>query len=266
MALVSSSLIEKHISSDPLLSRAWRLLISDPEVNSLLEMSNINTVKRLLYNDHGPLHAKIVSGSALEILDILLEAGVQPSSLVDNVVDNLSQAKLIVLLAAYLHDIGNSIHRINHELIGALTAKQILDRLLPDILASNDQELITRIEAEVMHAIYATSPNIEALTIEASIVKVADSTDMAEGRARIPYKSGKTDIHAVSALSIKKVEIEPGSVRPLRIKVIMKNPAGLFQIEKVLLPKVKTSLIEDYVEIVPIVLKSNEIQLEAIYP
>jgi len=104
-----------------------------------------------------------------------------------------------------------------------------------------------------MHAIYATSMNVEALTLEASIVKVADATDMAEGRARLPYHKGKADIHALSALSIRKVEIVEGSERPVRIIVYMTDLAGVFQIEKVLLPKIMTSLIREYIEIVPIV-------------
>ena len=263
MALINSSLLERHVSKIPLLRESWKLLRSDPEVNALLEMSNTNTVKRLLYNDHGPVHALIVTGAALEIFEILLDAGIQPSSMVDEVVPSDDYARLIILWAAYLHDIGNAIHRSNHELAGAILAKSIMDRLLPALI--DDRILLSRVESEIMHAIYATSMNVNALTIEASIVKVADATDMAEGRARLPYTRGKTDIHAISALSIKRVEIEPGSIRPLRIKVEMINPAGLFQIERVLMPKLDTSLIREYVEIIPIVL-DEEIHLDPIYP
>ena len=37
---------------------------------------------------------------------------------------------------------------------------------------------------------------------------IADALDMEAGRARIPFQAGKIDIHAVSALSIEKVEVE----------------------------------------------------------
>ncbi len=265
MTLVTPTLVERHIQESSLQARAWEALQGDPEVQVLLEMSNVTTVKRLLYNDHGPLHARIVTGSALEIYDILLKSGIQPSSIMDGIVESEDQAKLIVMLAAYLHDIGNAVHRSNHELIGSILAKSILDRILPPILGG-DKSLLARLESEVMHAIYSTSMDVDALTIEASIVKVADATDMAEGRARLPYKHGKTDIHAVSALSIKSVEIEPGSIRPLRIRVNMRNPAGLFQVEKVLMPKLMTSLIREYVEIVPIVMDNSDIHLDPIYP
>jgi hypothetical protein len=79
---------------------------------------------------------------------------------------------------------------------------------------------------------------------------VADGTDMAEGRARIPYKTGKVDIHSLSALSITKVEIERGDQKPVQILVSMTNPAGVFQIEQVLERKIKTSGIQDLVEVI----------------
>ena len=266
MSLVSPTLVEKHVATSPLLKRAWELLTSDDEVSELLRMSNVMAVERLLYNDHGPVHAAIVTGSALEIMDILLEYGIQPSSLAQGTVDNVDEAKLIVMMAAYLHDIGNAVHRTNHELIGAMLAKDILDRLLPQILDYASPRLIYRVRSEVMHAIYATAYDVQALTIEASIVKVADATDMAEGRARIPYSRGKTDMHAISALSIKEVSIERGSIRPLRIVVKMTDYAGLFQIEKVMMPKIRSSLIEDYIEIVPVILSRDKPQLQPIFP
>lgn len=259
VAVVSPRLVEKHVSSSPLLSRAWRVLTSDREVNDLLRMSNVNAVERLLYNDHGPVHARIVAGSALEIFDILVEHGVEPSTVKSRTVGSLEEAKLVVLLAAYLHDIGNAVHRVNHEFMGAILAYSILGRLLPEILG-DDHKYINTIKAEVMHAIYSTDMNVQALTIEAGIVKVADATDMAEGRARYPYKRGKLDIHALSALAIRRVEIRRGGDgrRPVVIRVVMHDHAGYFQIEKVLMPKLRTSTIIDYVDVVPVILRDGE--------
>lgn len=57
---------------------------------------------------------------------------------------------------------------------------------------------------------------------------------MARGRVRIPYKTGKVDIHSVSALSITKVEIEKGIKKPVQILVSMNNLRCVFQIEEVL--------------------------------
>ena len=104
------------------------------------------------------------------------------------------------------------------------------------------------IRQEILHAIYATDYDTECLTAEAGVVKIADGLDMSEGRARIPYRLGKMDIHAISALSIKKVEVSRGE-RPIRIDVYMDDMAGLFQVEQVLMPKIATSGIDEHIEI-----------------
>ena len=248
MVLVSPTLIHKHLGSSALLSSAYKLLESDKEVQELIKMANINAVGRLRYNDHGVVHSRIVCGSALELFEILLKAGLRPTTVSFGTAKDLDEARLVVLLAAYLHDIGNSIHRVNHEMLGALLAKDVLNRLLPELLpdAGSRNYLLRQ---EVMHAIYATEMNTQALTMEAGVVTIADGTDMAEGRARIPYKLGKLDMHAVSALSIKKVEIREGGKEPARIDVYMSDKAGLFQIEAVLRPKILTSGLGSYIGI-----------------
>jgi metal-dependent HD superfamily phosphatase/phosphodiesterase len=250
---VSPKLVEAHIKRSKLLEALWRRLTTDEEVDALLRMANINAVARLLYNDHGPMHARIVAGSALEIADILFKAGILPTSVEQGTAADIEESRLIILAAAYLHDIGNALHRENHEFAGSLMAMRILDRILPEVLPKEPVKRIKMLEMEIAHAIYATHPAVQALTMEASIVKVADATDMAEGRARYPYKRGKSDIHALSALSIKKVELSEGEERPLRISIYMNDRAGYFQIERVLLPKVETSLLKNYLEIEPVV-------------
>ncbi len=247
--VVNPELVVKHISKSKLLIKAYEVLESDDEIQELIKMANVMAVSRLKYNDHGIVHSRIVSGSALEIFDRLIKAGIEPTTLRDNTVRSIDEAKLVVLLASYLHDIGNAIHRVDHEFTGALLSKDILDRILPNILGNVEKRRLVAIRQEVMHAIYATEMNTQALTVEAGVVKVADGTDMAEGRARIPYKLGKLDMHAVSALSIKKVIISSGEDVPTRIDVIMNDFAGLFQIEAVLRPKIVTSGLGKYIEV-----------------
>ena len=219
----------------------------DEEIQELLKMSNLMAVTRLRYNDHGIVHARIVAGASLELLGLLADSGVTPTTLRDGSTRSFEEAELVVLLAAYLHDIGNSIHRLKHEYIGALLAKDILDRILPKILEVKGRRLYT-FRQEVLHAIYATEYNTRCLTVEAAVVKIGDGLDMSEGRARVPYRLGKVDMHSVSALSIRRVEVERG-VKPIRIKVYMDDLAGLFQLEEVLNPKIKTSGIEDKIEV-----------------
>ncbi|RLI12808.1 phosphohydrolase, partial [Candidatus Bathyarchaeota archaeon] len=68
--------------------------------------------------------------------------------------------------------------------------------------------------------------------------------------ARIPYRMGDVDIHSLSALAIRRVEVLEGESRPVKILVNMDNPAGVFQIEHVLGRKVSSSGIDEWVEIV----------------
>ncbi len=260
--VVSPELLREKLRDDPLLSKAWRIAMGDAEVRALLRMSNVMAVKRLHYNDHGPVHATIVAGAALEVFDRLVDAGVEPSSIADGVVETLSEARLIVLLGALFHDIGNSVHRVNHELIGALLAAPILDRILEKLYGGLGERTY-RLRQEVLHAIYATAYDVQCLSVEAGAVKVGDGLDVAEGRARIPYRLGKLDMHAVSALSVKRVEIGEGRERPIAITVYTMDYAGLFQVEEVMLRKIETSGIQDYIEVY---LRVGDSPAQRVYP
>jgi metal-dependent HD superfamily phosphatase/phosphodiesterase len=246
MVVVSSNLVYSRLK-EPKVKKMFRLLENDVEVQSCLRMANIMAVERLMYNDHGPVHSKITSGSALEIFDLLTKK-VTPTT-VESDICSLEDAKVIVLCGAYLHDVGNIIHRIDHHIHGCIIANPILDRLLEKVYPK-DPALSVRLKSEILHTIFSHDEEVECLSVEAGAAKVADGTDMAEGRARIPYRTGKVDIHSLSALSITKVEIEGGDRKPVQILVSMDNPAGVFQIEQVLERKIKTSGIQDLVEVI----------------
>ena len=209
-------------------------------------MANVMAVKRLGYNDHSPVHAKIIAGSALEIFSLLTDA-VEPSSVMNGICD-YEDARLIVLLGAYLHDVGNAIHRIDHEKTGALLASNLLDRVLLDIY-DDDPGLAYRVKSEVLHTLYSSDDSIPCLSVEAGVVTVADGTDMAGGRSRVPFLSGKNDIHAISAQAINKVTIVKGDMKHVSIQVFMDNPAGIFQIEEVIGKKIRSSGIGELVEV-----------------
>ena len=245
MVAVSYRVIHRHLDS-PLLSEAFSFLENDVEAQSYLKMANVMAVKRLGYNDHGPVHAKIIAGSALEIFSLLTDA-VEPSSVMNGICD-YEDARLIVLLGAYLHDVGNAIHRIDHEKTGALLASNLLDRVLLDIY-DDDPGLAYRVKSEVLHALYSSDDSIPCLSVEAGVVTVADGTDMAGGRSRVPFLSGKNDIHAISAQAINKVTIVKGDMKPVSIQVFMDNSAGIFQIEEVIGKKIRSSGIGELVEV-----------------
>ena len=248
MVTVSSNLIQSHLN-EPKVEQMFRLLESNLEVQSTLRMSNVMAVERMKYNDHGPVHAKIASGSALEIFDLLTQQ-VTPTT-VKNKICSLEDAKVIVLCGSYLHDLGNSIHRVEHHIHGCVIANPILDRLLKKVYPE-DAALAVRLKSEILHSIFSHEEEVECLSVEAGAAKIADGTDMARGRTRIPYRTGKVDIHSLSALSITKVEIEKGKLKPVQILVSMNNPAGVFQIEEVLERKLRTSGIQDLVDVIAV--------------
>jgi len=102
----------------------------------------------------------------------------------------------------------------------------------------------------VLHAIVSHERHRKPLTVEAGIVCVADALDMEKGRARIPFEAGKVDIHSVSALSIEKVEITEGVEKPITIKITMSNPAGVFQIDQLLKPRIENSGLKIFIHVV----------------
>jgi metal-dependent HD superfamily phosphatase/phosphodiesterase len=210
-----------------------------------LDAANQMVIVRMGYNDHGLVHSKIVTRNALQILDIL--NGKIPLNIIEEALGNYDDVQIVVMAGAFLHDVGNLVHREEHIMHSCYLTSQLLLPVLPDYTDHPAQML-----SEILHCVYSHHEDTECLTTEAGIVTVADGCDMAQGRARIPYQRGKVDIHSVSALSIKEVVISAGETKPLRIEVYMDSQAGIFQIQEVFGKKVKTSGLQDHIEIVGI--------------
>jgi metal-dependent HD superfamily phosphatase/phosphodiesterase len=228
---------------------------SNKTLNTLLRMSNVNAIDRMGYNDHGPVHVKIVANLALEMLRILTRKGVKPS-VVENYGLKNEDAEIIVVLGAILHDIGMAIHRQGHEILSTIFASSLIDYLIRDIYKKEEERAI--IKYETLQTIYSHRSGIKPLTIEAGIVKVADALDMEKGRARIPYQIGMINIHSVSALAIEKVKILEGKEKPLKIIILMSNPAGIFQVDELLKEKIINSGIEKMLEIEVRIIKERK--------
>ena len=217
--------------------------------------SNVMAIDRMGYTDHGPTHVKIVSNLALKLMRILVERELITPSIVENYGMKREDAEVVVVLGSMLHDLGMIVQRQNHEQYSAFLALNILGDLL--IPAYNEEERAV-ITSEVLHAIVcheqppSMEPTNRILTKEAGIVGIADALDMEAGRARIPFQSGKIDIHAVSALSIEKVEIETpeGAAKPINIKIKMSNSAGVFQIDELLKPRILKSGLEEFFHVI----------------
>lgn len=217
----------------------------DTELQTLWRCANVLAVDRMGFNDHGPVHVKIVANGALKMLRMLVERGVEPSVKADYGMA-VEDAEVVVVLASIMHDLGMAIVRDGHEIYSVPLALGILRRCLPACYAAEEATIIT---SEVLHAIFSHHGLNKPLTIEAGVVKVADALDMEKGRARIPFEAGKVDIHSVSALSIESVSLEEGGEKPITIRIEMSNPAGIFQVDNLLGAKIKGSGIEDYIHV-----------------
>ena len=88
----------------------------------------------------------------------------------------------------------------------------------------------------------------QPLSIEAGVVRVADALDMAKGRSRIPFESGRVSIHSLSAAAIEVVRIR-GVRGKVLIEIEMNNSAGLFQVDNLLKSKLRGSGLEQYLDV-----------------
>jgi len=230
------------------------LVREDVELQTFWRCSNVMAINRMGYTDHGPTHVKIVANSALKILRILIKNGVVPNIVKDY---NLTteDAEVIVVLASIFHDLGMIVTREGHEEYSVTLAFPLLQKRLQPVYSEEESAIVI---SEVLHALLSHHPEQRVLTLEAGVVRVADALDMEEGRARIPFEAGKLDIHAVSAMSIEKVEILEGTEKPVVIRVRMSNSAGIFQIDELLKARIMGSGLEKYIHVVAEIVGEKE--------
>jgi hypothetical protein len=230
---------------------ATKLIMKDEEVQITQEYANNVSIVRLGFNDHGPVHMNCVVLNAIIMLDMLRQAGIK-TSLETEGVGNFDDSLVAVIFAAMLHDIGMSVGRQDHELFSSYLALPIIDRLLSKVY-SDDLQKKVMIRSIALEGISGHMGTRTIHSLEAGIVQVADGCDMTKGRARIPIALGYSprvgDIHQYSANSIEKVHVVKGLEKPIHIDVIMSSEVGLFQVEEVLMHKIASSTVKQYIEI-----------------
>ncbi|MGD8565542.1 MAG: HD domain-containing protein [Candidatus Bathyarchaeota archaeon] len=236
------------------LERIVGLIKDDIQLQTFWRCSNIMAIDRLSYTDHGPTHVKIVANSALKILRILVGKGVVPN-VVEDYNLTVEDAEVIVVLGSVLHDLGMIVARENHEMYSVFIAYDFIRRNLNSVYTVEESSIIC---SEVLHTVLAHHPDQQVLTLEAGIVRVADALDMEQGRARIPFESGKVDIHSVSALSIEQVEILEGKEKPIVIRVKMANSAGIFQVDELLKARIQNSGLEKHIHVIAEIMAKEE--------
>jgi metal-dependent HD superfamily phosphatase/phosphodiesterase len=236
-------------------TEAAGLLLKDEEIRSMQEYANVVSIMRLKFNDHGPVHMRTVVLNALVMMDLIRRAGVK-TSLEKEECGSFEESLIAVLFGAFLHDIGMSIGRQDHEMHSAYMAYPVIDRILRE-LYPQDYHKRTVIRSTAIEAISGHMGNRAIYSLEAGIVQVADGCDMTKGRARIPLAIGggprMGDIHQYSANSIEELLIEAGAEKPVSIHVHMSSEVGLFQVEEVLLNKIAAGTAKSYIELYAVV-------------
>lgn len=224
-------------------ARLVDFLLNDEALHELQEYANTVSIRRLGYNDHGPVHMRQVALNAVVMLDLLAKAGVKTALETDEC-GTVDDSRCAVFMAAFLHDIGMSVGRHNHEHMSCVLAMPIIARAL-DAVFPGELHRNTVIRCLTLEGIAGHMATQRVHSLEAGLILVADGCDMEKGRARIPMKLNTLprtgDIHKYSANSIERVRITAGKEKPVLIDVEMTGDVGFFQIEEVLLPKIDSS-------------------------
>ncbi|MDY6771631.1 MAG: HD domain-containing protein [Candidatus Nanohaloarchaea archaeon] len=222
--------IEDYVNEHDHISQYW-------------DCANVIAKDRMEMNDHGEKHIEIVTNNALQLLRLLHDRKT-PGIIEDYGMDE-EDAEVVVALAGLLHDVGHIIHRYKHSEYSLPIAADLIEELVGDMYDDQEQVIL---KSEILHCIQSHHKKANPLTLEAGILRVADSLDMEKGRAS-PKKPDNMSIHGISALSIENVEIGPGEQKPVLIEIEMSNSSGIFQLDELAKKKIEGSGLEDLIHL-----------------
>ncbi len=228
---------------NPRLQALVERLNADEELRQLWRCANVNVVDRLGLGDSGEVHARIVANAALKLLRLLRDAGENPGVTEQHRLAP-DEAEVVVVLAAALHDLDLAIHpdpRPGGLALAALKARDLLTALYP----VRERTILL---AEVLHAISALAAETRCLTLEASVLKLADVLDMTKGRARLPAELGHAPDGASPAV-VDEVSIQRHRTPPVRVLIHLAAAEGARQVEALLSRKLRLTGLEGRVEV-----------------
>jgi len=233
------------------LSAICRDMLHDPEIKALQDYANVVSIKRLGFNDHGPVHMRKVVINALRMASLLAAAGI-PLSLESEEAGTYPDSVFAVFTAGLLHDIGMSITRQDHENYSAELAGPIIARFLERLYPSDLTRRVV-LRSIILESIVGHMGAVRVHSLEAGLILIADGCDMEKGRARIPMllntEARPGDIHKYSSTAVERIHIESGTEKPIRIEIEMSESVGFFQVEEVLFPKLNMSAAKRYIEL-----------------
>ncbi len=152
------------------------------DINTYIRKADESLIA-LGYTEHSFAHVTMVADTARYIMETLG----YPAREVE-----------LVQIAAYLHDIGNLVNRVDHSQSGAVMAFRLLDNL--GMEASEISEIVTAIGNHDEGTGRPVSPMAAALIL-------ADKSDVRRSRVR-NRDEGSFDIHDRVNYSVKKAELK----------------------------------------------------------
>ena len=155
---------------------------ANPKVRKLIDGAN-EVMRAMGYTEHGHRHVGVVSG----ITGYIMENLNSPPREIE-----------LAQVAAYLHDIGNVVNRINHPMIGATIAYNILNEMGMDAAEV----------APILGAIgnHEELEGIPVSTMSAAII-IADKSDVHFSRVQNPILES-FDIHDRVNYAVQKSRVE----------------------------------------------------------
>ena len=245
----------------------------NPKLAGLLEAANASpqlkarwhaaqvTAERLGMSDHSWVHLQIVLNVALRLFRLLRRRNVK-SSIETDYAMGADDAEVVIALGCLLHDLGMSIHRVDHEAFSLFLAADQMETLLGGVYEEPERTIVA---SEALHAIIGHRSGGRPLTLEAGVVRVADALDMEHGRSRVAMETQLPNIHSLSAAAIDEVRIVPGEERTIRVEIDMNNSAGVFQVDELLATKLRGSGLESHIEVIARIDAEHEKRLLRVY-
>ncbi|HVT14544.1 MAG TPA: HD domain-containing protein [Fimbriimonadaceae bacterium] len=176
---------------------------NDPKVRKLIDGAN-EVMKAMGYTEHGHRHVGVVSSITRYILD---NVGVPPRE------NELGQ------IAAYLHDIGNVINRIDHPISGANIAFTLLNEMgmdpseiAPVLGAIGNHEELVGIPISTMSAalIIADKSDVHFSRVQNPIIEsfdIHDRVNSAVQKSRVEMEADKQTIELTLEIDTKQATV-----------------------------------------------------------
>ena len=141
------SKILKRLENLPNCTKLVTYLFADEELQEMQDYANNVSIKRLGYNDHGPVHMRQVAGNAIKMLNLLKDANIK-TSLETEEVGTFEDSMCALILAGLMHDLGMMIGRQGHEDMSALLAQPIIERTLMHVFPDRPRPAFKGVEED----------------------------------------------------------------------------------------------------------------------